>query len=66
MKKWEYKIVDSRNLKRQDLFGGSKSGEIEDYLNRLGAEGWEIINLDFYEMEGRGSFTGLAKREIEN
>jgi hypothetical protein len=64
MKKWECKIVDLRNLRRQDLFGGPKSGEIEEYLNRLGAEGWEMANLDFHEIEARGSFMGLAKGEI--
>ena len=65
MKRWEYKIVDSRDLKRMDLFGGSERGEIQEYLNHLGAEGWEIVNLDFYELEGRGSFMGLAKREVD-
>ena len=64
MKKWEYKIIDSREVKNQGFWGGTRSGEVEEFLNRLGAEGWEIVNLDFYEMEGRGSFTGLAKREV--
>jgi hypothetical protein len=66
MKKWQYKIVDSREVKHQGFFGGARSDEVEEFLNRLGAEGWEIVNLDFYEMEGRCSFTGLAKRDVEN
>jgi len=36
---------------------------VEGYLNELGADGWEIIHLDWRELERRMSFMGIAKRE---
>ena len=65
MKKWEYKIIDSidapgdvgRIFKRKDR------NAIEAYLNELGESGWEIVNIDFRELEDRSSFCGVAKRE---
>ncbi len=63
---WEYMIVDSAKAQSR---GFSKSRTIEDveqYLNALGQEGWEIIDLDF-QMDptmpgGPTHFHGLAKR----
>ncbi len=58
--RWEYKIVTS-----DDISGGllkKNRAEIEACLNRLGAEGWEIINMDFRELDVKFSFTGLGKR----
>lgn len=36
--------------------------DIEDYLNRLGDDGWEIVNLDFRELSSHREFVGVAKR----
>ncbi len=58
--RWEYRIVTS-----DDISGGllkKNRGQVEAYLNQLGAEGWEMINLDFRELDVKFSFTGLAKR----
>lgn len=38
--KWEYRIEQYGSI-----WHGSKPEEIEDFLNALGAEGWEVINL---------------------
>ena len=62
MTKWEYKIVDSRDIKRDGLFKGRTRESVERYLSELGEQGWELINVDFRELEGRDSFTGIAKR----
>ena len=35
---------------------------VEEYLNGLGDEGWEVVNVDFVEWDGPGSFVGIAKR----
>lgn len=63
MNKWEYKIIDSKDVSREGIFKGRSREKIEKCLNNLGEEGWEIINIDSHELEGRTSFIGLAKRE---
>ena len=63
MKKWEYRIIDSKDVPGGGIFKGKERGKIEEYLNSLGEEGWEIVNIDSLELEGRTSFVGIAKRE---
>lgn len=64
MAKWEYKILDSNAV--PDAKGiipkPKKISDIEAYLNRLGADGWEIVNLDFKELSSPREFVGVAKR----
>lgn len=64
MKKFEYKILDSKDVATAGLFKGRKREDVESYLSSLGSEGWEIINLDFRELEGRLEFAGIAKRAV--
>ena len=59
---WEYRLVDSGDVEHGNFLEGASRGKIEEYLNQLGAEGWEIINLDFVETESRSPFIGVAKR----
>jgi hypothetical protein len=63
MKKWEYMIVDSKDVASGGIFRGRDRSAIDKYLNGLGQEGWEIVNLDFRELENRFEFSGVAKRE---
>lgn len=65
MSKWTYKIIDSKDVDGGGLFTGKKRPDVEKYLNDLGADGWEIINLDFRELEGRFEFMGVAKKHQE-
>ena len=62
MAKWEYKIIDSRDVPGNGLFKGRDRGELEEYLRKLGEDGWEIVNVDFNELEGGLEFLGVAKR----
>lgn len=64
MKKFEYKIFDSKDVSTAGIFKGRKREDLESYLGTLGADGWEIINLDFRELEGGLEFAGIAKREL--
>ena len=64
MTKWEYKIVDSKDVSGGGIFKGKARADVEAYLNGLGKDGWEIINLDFRELENRFEFSGVAKREV--
>ena len=63
MKKWEYRMIDSADVAGGSFVMGKSRESIEEYLNEIGTEGWEIVNLDFVELENRSSFVGVAKRE---
>jgi hypothetical protein len=64
MKKWEYKIIDTKEAPGGGFLTGKSPNAIEDYLNKLGEQGWEIVNFDALEFQGhRLNFLGVAKRE---
>lgn len=63
MRKWEYRFLDSMDIEEGGFLAVKSRDAVEAYLNRIGDEGWEVINLDFVEIEGRTSFVGVAKRE---
>jgi hypothetical protein len=58
MKKWEYIEVtapmrdDGKSvriyLNGEEVVSESKSSVLYEYLNKLGSEGWEMINFTFY------------------
>lgn len=61
---WEYKIIDSRDVPGGSAFKGKEKHDVEVYLNKLGRDGWEIINLDFRDIDERFEFSGVARREL--
>ena len=63
MKKWEYKFLDSKDVPSEGILKGRNREALEAYLNDLGAQGWELVNIDSLELEGRREFVGVAKRE---
>jgi hypothetical protein len=67
MEKWEYLLLDTKKL--ESARGGVLSQkavpleEAEKYLNELGEQGWEIIDIDFdFLIHNTGAFVGVAKR----
>jgi len=62
--KWDYKVFDSKDVKRDGLLKGRSRESIERFLNGLGEDGWEVVNITFRELELRSSFTGVAKRPV--
>lgn len=64
MKRWEYMIIDSDDMKKHLSFKEPDRDKLEEYFDVLGSRGWEIINIDFYDLEFRGGFSGVAKREL--
>ncbi|NMP30659.1 DUF4177 domain-containing protein [Thalassotalea sp. M1531] len=64
MKKYKYKIVDTRDVESAGLFKSRKREDLEAYLSSLGAEGWELVNVDFRELEGGREFAGVMKKEV--
>ncbi|MAD16756.1 MAG: hypothetical protein CL579_11875 [Alteromonadaceae bacterium] len=63
MKRFSYKIVDTRDVETAGLFKGRKREDVEAYLNSLGAKGWDLVNVDFRELEGGLEFAGVMKKE---
>ena len=63
MPKFKYKIIDTRDVEAAGIFKGRKREDIEAYLNALGADGWELVNADFHELEGGSEFAGVMKKE---
>lgn len=64
MKQYKYKVVDTRDVETAGLFKGRKREDVEAYLNSLGSEGWELVNVDFRELEGGSEFAGIMKKEV--
>jgi len=64
MKSYKYKIVDTRDVESAGLFKSKKREDLEAYLNVLGADGWDLVNADFRELEGGLEFAGVMKKEV--
>ncbi len=64
MNKWEYLILDSRELPGGGKFKGKEKDIIDMYFAKIGREGWEIVTIDFREVQRGYEFVGLAKRMI--
>lgn len=62
--KWEYRVFDSKDVKRDGLLKGRSRESIERFLDGLGEDGWEVVSMTFRELESRSSFTGVAKRPV--
>ena len=57
-KKYEYKVISSNDLKKRD------QAWVDEYLNALGAKGWDVVTISLNETNGKGiSFSGLVKRK---
>lgn len=65
MQKWEYRLIDTKKHPDAKWFKNNRisAEEAQQYLNELGDEGWEIIDLDFDGLVNDSrSFAGVAKR----
>ena len=60
--RWEYRFIDSENVPKAGTFKSKTTEDIEAYFNALGAEGWEIVALDFSDI--KTVFYGVAKRPV--
>jgi hypothetical protein len=63
---WEYKLISSYDVPGAGgMFNDTRTREqLEAFLNRLGEEGWEIINVDFADqaLKEVRYFSAMAKR----
>lgn len=61
---WEYKLFESKDADLSGLSRRAKRTKLQAYLSGLGSEGWEIVNIDFHDLNIGLSFVGVAKRRI--
>lgn len=66
---WEYKIISSEDAEGGGFLKSRSRSDVEAYLNGLGRERWEIVDIDFAaSLDGRTvgatTFFGLAKRPV--
>jgi hypothetical protein len=63
-RKWEYKLISTHDVPGGGLLGIKERDALEAHLNQLGAEGWEIVSVDFIDgMQSPSFFQALARRE---
>lgn len=71
LRKWEYKVVDfikETKMKRDRTQEASGSwlhtSDLEDVLNKLGAQGWELVGIQFIQDKGETIVVGFFKRPL--
>ncbi|MBI2570000.1 MAG: DUF4177 domain-containing protein [Candidatus Schekmanbacteria bacterium] len=47
--KWEYRLVSSLEVEKPGMFKARRIEDIEAYLNKLGEDGWQMVNAHFAE-----------------
>ena len=63
-RRWEYKLISTQDVPGGGFFGLKEREAVEAHLNQLGAEGWEIVGMDFIDsMNSPSYFLAFAKRE---
>lgn len=72
MTKWEYRVVDllkeieKRNVKTGRLSGQwLKTSDLEEVLNKVGDEGWELVHIHFILKKEEPVVVGFFKRPIQ-
>lgn len=65
MTRWEYKLINSADAPGSGWLKSADREALEHHLNELGADGWEIVGVDFTDAErSERSFLALARRPL--
>jgi len=68
--KWEYKVVDlvkeigKEETRVEGFRPWLRAMDLEEVLNKLGAKGWELVDMSFLLDKGETVVVGLFKRPI--
>ncbi len=72
MVKWEYKVIDLvKEIEKETAKTGLpghwlRASDLQKVLNKLGAQGWELVNIHF-TLDRREAFAvALLKRAFQN
>ena len=63
MRRWEYKLIDEESVPAPGGHEAWNRELLENYLNHLGAEGWVLVHIYTYEMDGWDAFKVVLKRD---
>ncbi len=63
MRRWEYRLIDEESVAAPGGLEEWDRESLENYLNHLGAEGWELVQVSTKAMAGWDVFKALLKRE---
>ena len=62
MEKWEYKTLRAKELGISIFSSRRTAMAIDDYLNELGRQGWELVEFNFGSLSAKAGIAGLLKR----
>lgn len=68
MQKWEYRVVDLiQEIEKENANTGAstqwlQASDLEEVLNKLGAQGWELVDTHFILEKEEPVVVGLFKR----
>jgi hypothetical protein len=69
LKKWAYRVVDliketeaERDRARDASGRWLRASDLEEVLNKLGAQGWELVDIHFILDRGETVVVGFFKR----
>ena len=63
MKTWEYRVVTADDVERSGFFQTVNPKVLEEHLNHLGEQGWELVSIDFLDTTSTLYFRAVLKRE---
>ena len=71
LRKWEYRVVDliketeKERIRTRDASGRwLRTADIEEVLNKLGVQGWELVNVHFMLEKEEAIILGFFKRQV--
>ena len=64
--KWEYRVIRIDDSRPDQAGGRPGRGSAEEQLNKLGAEGWELVSVRIDSQANRNSPIFYLKRPVGN
>jgi Domain of unknown function (DUF4177) len=62
VERWEYKTLRAKELDISIFSSHKTAVAIDEVLNELGRQGWELVEFNFGCLGGKAGIAGLLKR----